>query len=187
MAQEGLVKITFGEEQRVSPLQNFRNVILGLHRSLPAILSRAVNRTASDGSTQVAREISDVTTLKPDDITAGIVLTKATLTHWEAQLGISAVRIPLIRFDAQQETVGVSYVIDGRSGRQTIGAAFLATMSGDDRGVFKRRSALRLPIFELFGPSLSKLFEKTPGIADELLEKNILIQVDAVLKRGRVA
>ncbi len=181
MADKGLIEIRFNEEV----VQGVKHKFFGVSRSLPRILSRAINRTTKEGKTNIARWVSSSTGLEGFDPDRGIKLTKATLSHWESQLRISKARIPLIHFGAKETETGVYYTIDKKSGRKIIRSAFIDTMPDGHRGVFKRRGRDQLPIRELFGPSLGVLIKDAPQVADEILEKNLDVQVGLVLAKGR--
>jgi hypothetical protein len=68
----------------------------------------------------------------------------------------------------------VSYRLRGSRGR--IPSAFIATMASGHTGVFARKTKKRLPIQELFGPSLGRVFAKyrPQGVARvlETFQKN---------------
>lgn len=70
--------------------------------------------------------------------------------------------IPLIEFRGARETgAGVRVNVWGRS--QIIQGAFIATMRTGHRGVFRRVSSRRLPIKELWGPTIHGTFA-TPEV-----------------------
>lgn len=62
---------------------------------------------------------------------------------------------PLINFGARKAARGVRHKAYGR--RQIAKGAFIATMPGGHKGVYRRTSKGRLPIKELYGPALSKV------------------------------
>ncbi len=70
-------------------------------------------------------------------------------------------RLTIIKIDprAKQTTQGVSYRGEN-SQRQFIPHAFIATLKSGHRGVFKRLGKSRLPICELQGVSIQKIFLK---------------------------
>lgn len=187
---KGLVEIKFDSKK----LRQIQSMLSSYPRALPKVMSRAINRTASSARTQTARKISEIVRLKVSTIRKRVSLEKASYTRWIATLGISGYRIPLINFGAKQTRTGVSYTIDKKSGRKKLAHAFVATMSSGHKGVFKRKGEDRLPIVELYGPSLGVIFEGASGLAAEIthdayreLGKNIDQQVALILKRARVA
>jgi hypothetical protein len=65
----------------------------------------------------------------------------------------------------------VTYARGRGAGRELIGSAFIAVMPKGHRGVFKRVGVARLPIREVFGPSLVSLFDTVPGLDRETRER----------------
>jgi len=156
--------------------------------SLPKVMSRGLNRTATQARTKTARMISKEAGLKVKDARERITLKRASYRHWRSSIKISRRRIPLLRFSARQTKKGVTYK-RGRE-RVLIRHAFLATMSSGHTGVFKRKFSRRLPVSELKGPSPGQVFtgaqEKANAIYRESMQqlaKNIHDQVRLILKR----
>jgi hypothetical protein len=79
----------------------------------------------------------------------------------------------------------VSYRLPGGRGRAE--HAFIATMPSGHRGVFQRSSGPALPIYQLHGPSLVRVFEKFLPLgasrAREQLGKNLKSEINFVLSR----
>jgi hypothetical protein len=127
-------------------------------------LVRAMNRALTSGRTVMVQRIAADTGLKSGDIRKAITLREASSQRLEARLGIGLKRIPLISFNARGQEPsrgrgrGVSYRLRGGAGR--IPNAFIATMRSGHRGVFVRSAKARLPIRELFGPSLGHVFAR---------------------------
>ena len=100
--------------------------------SLPKVMSRALNRTASEGRTRLSRLLSQKLGLKVKDVRDRIILSKATYSNWRAFLRISRRRIPLLAFKARQTFKGVTYSKGGN--RVLIAHAFIQTMVGKKGG-----------------------------------------------------
>jgi hypothetical protein len=159
--------------------------LLGLGQSAPLILSRAINRAATSGKTAMARAIAADTGIRNKVVADEIKILKATRKEPKAVIEIRGRRIPLIEFKARGPEPsrgkgrGVSYTLP--TGRGRVANAFIATMPQGHRGVFKRLQTPRLPIKELFGPSLPHVFEKFlptfSAAAQESLVKNIVSEI----------
>jgi len=125
---------------------------------------RAMNRAITSGRTLMVQRIAADTGLRSGDIKKAMSLRNATAQRLEARLGVGLKRIPLIDFNARGPEPsrgkgrGVSYRLRGGGGR--VANAFIATMKSGHRGVFARAGKARLPIRELFGPSLGHVFAK---------------------------
>lgn len=132
----------------------------------PAVMARAVNRATTAGKTAMVRAVAKDTGIQQKAVEKDLRVNKATRAVPVASIEIQGKRIPLIAFQAKGPEPsrgrgrGVSYRLP--TGRGRIGNAFIATMNppSGHRGVFKRARTSRLPIIELFGPSLPHVFEK---------------------------
>ncbi len=158
----------------------------------PAIAARAINRTAAAERTQAKRAIAADTGLRAKDVDAALQLERATPNRLQATVSVSGRRIPLIAFGARGPEPsrgrgrGVSYSLPKGRGRHP--QAFIATMKSGRRGVFVRTTPRRLPITELYGPSLPKSFENTylgnaPERAQATLVKNLEHELSFALKK----
>ena len=125
---------------------------------------RAMNRAIASGRTAMTRDIARDTGLKVGDVKDALPIREASLARAEAAFGAGLKRIPLIYFKARGPEPsrgkgrGVSYALTG--GRNRVADAFISTMKSGHRGVFKRKAGPRLPIQELYGPSLGHVFAK---------------------------
>ena len=119
---------------------------------------RAMNRAIASGRTAMVREIARDTGVKVGDVRDAMPIREASLSVAQASFGAGLKRIPLIYFKARATRRGVTYAFTGS--RNRIPNAFLATMKSGHQGVFARKTAKRLPIVELFGPSLGHVFAK---------------------------
>jgi hypothetical protein len=96
--------------------------------------------------------------------------------------------IPLIEFrSARQAGAGVRVNVWGRA--QIIQGAFIATMPTGHRGVYRRKGRSRLPIKELWGPTIAGTFS-TPEVmtvinttAKARLRANLLRRIAAEQRR----
>jgi hypothetical protein len=144
-------------------------------------MARGLNRGITSGRTVMTRSIANETDLASSTVRNALPIGLASATHLEATLAASLKRIPLQEFHASGPTPsrgrgrGVTYRIGGAA--KTIPNAFIATMSSSHQGVFRRIGKRRLPILELFGPSLGHVFNKyvqeTTARAQEIFENNV--------------
>lgn len=160
---------------------------------VPKAAARAINKTMTTVNAQVARDIKkDIGgKLSISEIKAGLTKTKANPKQLYASLMAKGRRIPLIKIDpsASQDASGVNYKTG--KGRGHIPHAFIATMKNGHKGVFKRKGHPRLPIQELHGPSLPKVFtndvimQAIEQIASERWIKTFLHEIDFELSKFR--
>lgn len=152
-----------------------------LKKRFPNVAVRSMNRTIASARTDMSRVIAKDTGLKVGDVKDQLRVEQATVTRQVARLTIHGRRIPLIDFKARGPEPsrgrgrGVSAQLPG--GRNRYKHAFIATMKSGHRGVFDRSSKARLPIHELFGPSLVIVFLKFRAAvrtrAVDTLKKNL--------------
>lgn len=155
-------------------------------------IARALNRTADSAKTAVARAIAADLGLKVGVVKDNIVVEKASTYFLTATFRASAKRVPLVDFRARgpEPSRGKGRGVTAKlpSGAGTYPHAFLATMATGHRGVFMRKGPARLPIRELFGPSIWQSFVKNQQVAvsraEEQLTKNIAHELAFALSRA---
>lgn len=131
------------------------------HRKIVApAASSALNRTAREARTNSARElmgsVGKALGLSVSGFKKTIKLKRARVRNLIAALVVSGSALPLARFGARKTAKGVSAAPWGK--RRVHKGAFIAKMPSGRRGVFKRTSKNRLPIKELWGPSIPRVF-----------------------------
>ena len=151
-------------------------LITKVRERAPRAIARAINKSAKSTKTAMVKAVREDMGLKAKDVRDGLVLRQARPgRNPTARIIVSKKPIPLIAFGGTQlKRAGWRSRMKG--GARTYPGAFKATMQSGDVGVFRldkeraktntgrdRRGRLkrgRLPIFELHGPSLAKVFAK---------------------------
>lgn len=205
MATAGqLIEIKYNEDK----LRRIERLVRGIPGAMGRMVPRAINRTATTARANAARNIADQIKLPVSTIKKSIKILKAKRNCWLGSLLVSSRRLPLIVFGARElKKKGVSYKISKTSPRKRLPSAFILTMpkrgekqKKGHRGVFmrKRKAAEsagrrkgRLPIRELFGPSLGMIFNEAGMVANKTmfqagkdLDKNLYSQLDLILSRA---
>lgn len=128
-------------------------------------IARALNRATASMRTVQTRGIAKDLGLAQAPIRKAMTIDQATASHHVAKLIATGARIPLYAFkpspkdpQVRRRTGGVSYRLPGGRGR--VPNAFIARMDSGHIGVFVRKGRRRLPIRELFGPSIPQVFGK---------------------------
>lgn len=179
-----------------------RQLGIALTREINAAAARALNRTATSERAKLSTDIASDMGLKVGTVKDGITIEKATANNLAVRIIAKGARIPLIQFGARGPEpsrgrgTGVTAKNPGGAGRYP--HAFITTVGGQHRGVFERdgRSRSRrglpagspgLPIHELFGPSIVKVFEKMVPIGEarrtDVLVKNLQHEIEFALSR----
>lgn len=164
----------------------------GMGRTLPRIMTRAINKAAAPARTEITRGLSKLTGMKIGRTKESVKIRKATFSNLRATISLSTGRIPLIDLRARETKRGVTYRSTKTGGREKIPDAFLATVGAGHEGIFKRKGRPRLPVVELRGPSLALLYDDADDLqrsvwrkASDRLTKNIAAQVQLILNRKR--
>lgn len=194
-----MITVDVNEKQ----LRDYTRTLGDMSRKLPVVLVRSLNSTIKKAKVDTSRAIGREVRLKQGDIKKGIQIRKASRGRMVAIMKLSKKRYGLIKFAARQLIKGVSFSIKRSGGRRRLRTAFRQTMPiRGHKGVFRRRKTTtpRLPIVELFGPSIAGVFQG--GIMNRLfgtskmarqikklirrnLVKNIDRQINSILrKRG---
>lgn len=178
---------------------DLRSVELALatvKNGVPSAATRAINRTLTTVRAEAARDVAADIGVPVRQVAAAMVITKARFTDLRGVITITGRRIRLIDLNAtgpepsRGAGSGVSYALGG--GRRRIGSAFIATMRSGHRGVFKRKGRTRLPIQELFGPSIPRVAAKTSilsalkTLGQQTLTRNLGSEIRYLLSGTRV-
>lgn len=145
-----------------------------LRQKTPQAVRRSLKRAGDSGRIEMARLVAADTALGVRYVRDQIKVEQPS--DLSLFISVTGKRLPLIQFRARGPEPsrgrgrGVSYNLGTGGGRGRIADAFIATMGSGHRGVFKRAPGARtvrtakgrsgLPIIELYGPSLVKVFEK---------------------------
>jgi hypothetical protein len=169
----------------------FRDFPVKGRAALASVLNETARHARGKAATFLARELG----VKRGDLIAKkrnyrygslALMPPAKPEHLSTGFVVIGKRIPLFRFGAKPQKPtrpgprgGVSYKIGSR-GRRRIKDAFIAAGrrgrtgtvetagTSGHLGVFKRVGRKRIPIMQLFGPSIPHVADKNPGFADGL-------------------
>lgn len=179
--------------------RQIRAALTTLGSQAPLAVARALNKSIVTVRSQAVKEIAKDVGLTQKDVRAVMGTKLATRSDLVASVTVTGARIPLIKFKARETKAGVTYKLPG--GRGLAPGAFKATMRSGHEGVFKRKEGSTrrgpapnysgLPIVELHGPSLPRVFSKAAiakamrRVAQSVMPKNLAHEVSFLLsKRG---
>jgi hypothetical protein len=177
------------------------NRLRQLRERAPEAIVRALNRAIDSAKVAGARAVAADMGFPVTRAREEILVRHARVGHPVASLRASAKRIPLVHFKASGPEPsrgrgrGVTARVKGTRVRYP--DAFIATMRSGHRGVFRRVGGERrspggwgknLPIRELKGPSIWKVFQNHRAVAlargREQLVKNLRSELRFALRRG---
>ncbi len=190
-------------------MRALREMLRSIPRDVPKALTRALNKVAKSTHVKILRKISGEYAVSQRDLKEkNVFLIRANYKNLRAIIRIKGRRIQILAFKAKQLKKGVSYKIKKKGGRKIV-YAFMESPPGSGkstmmpvkgkstseghRGVFKRRGKSRLPIVELYGPSVPAIFQNVREFAAETLQreignklgKELMIQAGLMLQRKR--
>ncbi len=183
-------------------MRALREMLRIIPRDVPKALTRALNKIAKSTHVKILRKISGKYAVSQRELkNKNISLKRANYKNLRAVIKIKGRRIQLLSFKAKQLKKGVSYKIKKRGGRKTVyafmesppGSKKQTTMASGHKGVFRRRGKSRLPIVELYGPSVPVIFQNVQEFAAETFQREIgnklgkemMIQAGLMLQRKR--
>ena len=183
-------------------MRALRAMLREIPRDVPKVLTRALNKVAKSTHVRILRKISGEYAVSQRDLkNKNISLKRANYKNLMAIIRIKGRRIQILAFKAKQLKKGVSYKIKKKGGRRVVyafmesppGSKQSTTMASGHKGVFKRRGKSRLPIIELFGPSVPAIFQNVQEFAANTFQreignklgKELQIQAGLMLQRKR--
>lgn len=162
-----------------------------LGKRAPVAIARGLNRTGTSGRTAMARAVAGDMGIKVADARDAITVGKASRESLAVRITAKGRPLPLEKFKARGtipsrgKGQGVSYVMRGE--RKRIANAFRAQVGNGHTGVFRRKGRARLPVRELFGPSIAHVFgNQTPVMEKrigETLQQNVAHEIAFELSR----
>lgn len=152
----------------------------------PLAMMRVLTRASGAAKTFMVREVSRDLGLKVATVRDQVRVEAPTRERLFASVSVSGRRLPLIDFRAtgpepsRGKGRGVRARMPGGAGRYP--HAFIATMASGHRGVFQRVARRRLPIRQLYGPSLPHVFEKYLPAGHDRAQESMLTTLESELK-----
>lgn len=196
-------------------LRSTRLLLLGIKNGAPKVITRALNKTLTGARTDLVKQSRELVNLSAKVIRDACVMNRANWQNLKASLQAKTDSIPLINYSARQVKSGVSVNVLKSTPRVLVRHAFISTMKSGHKGVFWRSNIpntisgvttgkprpefgrlkgkadqYRLPIKQLFGPSLEAIWEERPAAMDKLqlltgerLNSNMEHELDYYLER----
>ena len=152
------------------------------------VAALALNDTAKNAQVEAAQQIAPMMGLPSRVVKQAMTIQPARPDHLSAALVTRGKAIKMIEFRPRvSRTQGVSIRVAGKT--ETYRHAFKATVRHGHEGIFERRGRARLPIRELYGPSVPGIMKRTdvlPVVLDTMgvrLVANFMRQVDRRARR----
>lgn len=153
-------------------------------KPLKIAVARALTTTAKQARLVAVRTLVKRGGFDRAIVSDGLRVSAARAEGLTAIVRISGRPMPLSRFKPRQGKAGVSAAAWGE--RRTYAGSFLARMPSGHAGVFARTSKRRLPIKELWGPSIPSVFLQG-GVEDAVLEHvRARVPINVAREVGRV-
>lgn len=182
--------ITVNPEQLERAELLLKNIPNGVEKAVVAALNRAVE----GARTEAVKKVRERYYIKAKDVRDAIEIKKATINSLVAVIRASGSPIALSKFrvtpsrpPTKRRTKPIIVrVVKGGGG--PIEGAFVARMQSGHVGVFRRVTKARLPITELYGPSIPQMLghesvaEYIEEKARERLEERLEHEIDRLLR-----
>lgn len=207
--QPEVCDITMKVKIDTKQLNDVKAMLSGVGNAAPRVISRSLNKTITGVRTDAVKEIQKEITPKAKIIRDTMKLNRSTFKNLKASLESKGKSVPLIHYAARPVKAGVTVQVLKKNPRTLIRHAFIATMKSGHKGVFWREQRhpeaakfqrpmpwfarlpkkYRLPIRELYGPSIPAIFGKDPVInpviknAGNRLDKNLKHELDFELNK----
>lgn len=154
------------------------------------VAALALNDTAKNAQVQAASQVAPLIGLPSRDVKESLTIESARPEHLEAAVVARGRPIPMIKFRPRENRQqGVSVRIGGKV--EVYRHAFIATVRHGHVGVFERLGKARLPIRELYGPSVpgmmarSDVLPKIQQLLADRLVVNLTRQLDRRMRRNQ--
>jgi len=168
-------------------LERVKTVLASVPKGANRAVSSAVNRAASAARTEAVKQVRAQYIIKAQDVRSPMSIEKASMSGLMATLRASGRVIPLSKFRispaSPPQTRPLRAQVRKGSAGGTLRHAFVARMPSGHIGAYMRKTSKRLPIKELFGPSvphmignkevMGKIEERAVEVLDERLEHEI--------------
>lgn len=182
--------ITVDEKQIERAEELLKNIPDGVSKAIV----NAINRAAEGARTDAVKKARERYHVKAKDIRKTIEIERATYENQAAIVRAEGSPLALSKFkitpskppQKRRKKPVIARVIRGEGG--PIPGAFVARMKSGHIGVFKRAGKSRLPITQLFGPSVPQMlgYETVTAFveerAQERLEQRLEYEIDRLLR-----
>lgn len=175
-------------------LKKARNMLIGFEDEIPKVVSRAINRAIENARANVVREVRDHYNIKAKDIRTTLKISRSNSKNLAAVISSRGAPLPTMAFKVRPGTVNgrrrTPLTVSVKKGQsENLDRAFIATLGGS-KGVYERIGGPRLPIRQLYGPSVPQMIgneEIIKQIADQArktLDDRLDHEINRVLEAG---
>lgn len=181
------MKISFSNAQIDKAMHALASIPNGANRAM----ANAINRAVKGIRTDLSRAVKDQYAINAGDVSKTIQVKLASPARLSAAAISVGSPIPLIKFKVNPKSpkrVPVLRAGVKRGGTKPIRGAFTATVRGSYTGVFIRKGGSRLPIKQLYAPSIPQLIgndvvkQLVAANATERMEKTLDNEINRLLK-----
>lgn len=180
-----MIRVTSNADQVKAAINQMKNI----EKRIPKAFSSALNRTGQGLKTEAVKMVTGTYDVKAKDVRPTIRLTKSQAGNLQLEMISKGKNIPLIRFRTKPKNIPkrkpkVLVASVKRSGGKPIPGAFI-TRVGGHVGVLTRVGVSRLPIRELYGPSVPVMLgnERVSNHLEKEARKRMKIRLDHEIAR----
>lgn len=177
-------------------LQRARHMLVGFEKEIPKVIARSINRAVENARSNVVREVRSHYNVRAKDIRTSIKISRANNRYPTAVLSSTGRALPTMAFRVRPGTVNgarrTPITVSVKKGQaDKLDSAFIATLGGKT-GVYERVGQTRLPIRQLYGPSVPQMIgndeivqeiaDKARAMLDDRLDHEIKRVLDGAAK-----
>lgn len=174
-----------------SQVEKAQRMLSGIKGGAEKAMARAINRAVENAKSNVVSSVRENYTAKAGDIRKTIKISKANPKKLQAAVTSVSQLVELSSFKVSPKTVNGKRRSPIRAAvkkgsPKPLGQAFIARVNGKNR-VFERVGAKRLPVRQLYGPSIPQMIgnpsvlNKIMEQAQQTLEKRLDHEISAML------
>lgn len=162
-------------ELNVEQMDRLETALADIPEKIPRAAARAINRAAYTARTEAARKVREEYVIKHGDVIKTIKIYPASEDDLAATVISRGTVIPLIKFKVSPQRpqprrkIPLKATVKRGEGGP-IPRAFTAQMKSGYVGVFERVGKPRLPIRQLYGPSVPQMIGN-PSVSEWVEEK----------------
>lgn len=144
----------------------------------PAVISRALNKTATTARGDLAEKAQATYTVKTGGFKKDMTIKKANSGKLVAEIHSAGKPLSIVKFHttAPKKSGGKANIIKGGGLKALVYSGNIKAFKGPNGQMFQRRSKARLPIKKLSSNSIPKMIgneEKVYGVVEPSIETNL--------------
>lgn len=179
---------------KISNVDEIKMKLGNMGKQAPKVVSRVINRVITNVKKNISIEVRKRYVVKTEDIKKTLSSSKATSTKLSAYVKSEGTRIPLYKFSVspgeprpKNPPKSFKAKVLKSSGLKPLDG-FVAKMKSSHVGLFERLGKERLPVKELYGPSIPQMvgnkevWKNIESEANKTVEKRMKHEIERLVE-----